>query len=80
VHGAIEPPYRGRGYVEKRRRVEGGVFKFLFLSVQISRTRFILRGGRFVTPRFSERIKTQKLFIKLYNYVCCTHATAYFIL
>jgi hypothetical protein len=28
----------------KRRRIEGGVFKFLFRSVQLPRTRFILRG------------------------------------
>jgi hypothetical protein len=41
---AMEPPYRGRGYMGKRGRVEGRIFKFLFQSVRISGTRFILRG------------------------------------
>jgi hypothetical protein len=44
VHSAMEPPYRGRSYLVKRRRVEGRVSKFLSRSVQISGTRFILRG------------------------------------
>jgi hypothetical protein len=30
VQGAMELPYRGRGYLGKRRRVEGRVSKFLF--------------------------------------------------
>jgi hypothetical protein len=44
VQGAMEPSPRGRSYLWKRRRVEGRVFKFLFLSVWILGTRFILRG------------------------------------
>jgi hypothetical protein len=44
VQGIRESPHRGRGYMGKRRRVEGRVFKFLFQYVQISRTRFILWG------------------------------------
>jgi hypothetical protein len=28
----------------KRRRVEGGIYEFLFRSIRISGTRFILRG------------------------------------
>jgi hypothetical protein len=35
--------HRG-SYMGKRRRIEGKVFKFLFRSVRISGTRFILRG------------------------------------
>jgi hypothetical protein len=30
VQGAIESPHRGRSYLEKRRRIEGGVSKFHF--------------------------------------------------
>jgi hypothetical protein len=30
VQGAVEPPYRGRSYMGKGRRVEGRVSKFLF--------------------------------------------------
>jgi hypothetical protein len=33
VQGAMESPHRGRSYLGKRRRIEGGVFKFLFLSI-----------------------------------------------
>jgi hypothetical protein len=44
VQGAKEPSYRGRSYMGKRRRVEGIISKFLYRSVRISRTRFILRG------------------------------------
>jgi hypothetical protein len=36
--------------MEKGGRVEGSVSKFHFRSIQISGTRFILRGGRFVMP------------------------------
>jgi hypothetical protein len=43
VQGAMEPSYRGRSYLGKKGRVEGRVSKFLFLSIQISGTRFILR-------------------------------------
>jgi hypothetical protein len=45
VQGAMEPSYRGRSYMGKRRGVEGRVYKFLFRSIRISGTRFILRGG-----------------------------------
>jgi hypothetical protein len=44
VQGAMESPHRGRSYLGKRRRIEGGVSKFLFRSIRISETRFILRG------------------------------------
>jgi hypothetical protein len=44
VQGAMESTYQGRGYLGKRVRVEGRVSKFLFRSVRISGTRFILRG------------------------------------
>jgi hypothetical protein len=44
VQSAIESPYQGRGYLGMGRRVEGRVSKFLFRSVRISGTRFILRG------------------------------------
>jgi hypothetical protein len=44
VQGAMESPHRGRSYMGKRRRNKGGIFKFLFRSVRILRTRFILRG------------------------------------
>jgi hypothetical protein len=40
-NGVIRPR---KSYLGKRRRVEDRVFKFLFQSVQISGTRFILRG------------------------------------
>jgi hypothetical protein len=30
VQGAIESPHRGRSYLGKGRRIEGGVSKFLF--------------------------------------------------
>jgi hypothetical protein len=33
VQGAMESPHRGRSYLGKRRRIECGVFKFLFLSI-----------------------------------------------
>jgi hypothetical protein len=33
VHGTMESPHRGRSYMRKRRRVEGGVSKFLFQSI-----------------------------------------------
>jgi hypothetical protein len=33
VQGAMESPHRGRSYLGKRRRIESGVFKFLFLSI-----------------------------------------------
>jgi hypothetical protein len=33
VQGAMESPHQGRSYLGKRRRIEGGVFKFLFLSI-----------------------------------------------
>jgi hypothetical protein len=45
VQGATESPHRGRSYLGKRRRIEGGVSMFLFQSLRISRMRFILRGG-----------------------------------
>jgi hypothetical protein len=45
VQGVVESPYRGSSYLGKGRRVEGRFSKFLFRSVRISRTRFILRGG-----------------------------------
>jgi hypothetical protein len=44
MQGVMESPHRGRGYMGKRARVEGIVFKFLFRSVRNSGTRFILRG------------------------------------
>jgi hypothetical protein len=44
VQGEVEPPYRGRSYLGKGRRVEGRVSKFLFRSIGISRMRFISRG------------------------------------
>jgi hypothetical protein len=44
VQGALEPSYRGRRYMEKRRRVQIRVSKFLFRSIQISGMRFILGG------------------------------------
>jgi hypothetical protein len=44
VQGAMESPYRGRSYLGKGGRVEGRVSKFLFRSVRILGTRFILRG------------------------------------
>jgi hypothetical protein len=44
VQDAVESPYRGRSYLEKGRRFEGGVSKFLFRFIQISGMRFILRG------------------------------------
>jgi hypothetical protein len=44
VQGAMESPHRGRSYLGKRRRIEGEVSKFLFRSVRISVTRFILKG------------------------------------
>jgi hypothetical protein len=44
AQGAVESPYRGRSYLGKGRRVEDRVSKFLFRSVRISGTRFILRG------------------------------------
>jgi hypothetical protein len=39
IHGSHHTKYMG-----KRRRVEGRVSKFLFRSIRISGTRFILRG------------------------------------
>jgi hypothetical protein len=50
VQGAMESPHQGRSYLGKRRRVEGRVSNFLFQSIQISGTRFILGGGRFLMP------------------------------
>jgi hypothetical protein len=44
VQGAMEPPYRGRSYMGERKRVEDRVSKFLFRSIRISETGFILRG------------------------------------
>jgi hypothetical protein len=32
-----------------------------------------------VTPYFSERIKTPEIIYEINIYVCCTHATAYFM-
>jgi hypothetical protein len=79
VQGAMESPHRGRGYMGKRRRVDGRVSKFLFRSVRISGTRFILRGrGRFVTPYFSKRREPYK-FIYLNKYlIVAFHVDAYF--
>jgi hypothetical protein len=77
VQGAMESPHRGRSYLGKRIRVEGRVSKFLFRSVRISGTRFILRG-RFVTPYFSKRIEFYK-FMYLNKYSIVTfHVDAYF--
>jgi hypothetical protein len=51
VQGAMESPHRGRSYLGKIRRGEGGVSMFLFRSDRTLGTRFILGGGgRFVTP------------------------------
>jgi hypothetical protein len=78
VQGAMESPHRGRSYLEKSRRVEGRVSKFLFQTVRISGTRFILRGGWFVTPCFSKRIEFYK-FIYLNKYLFVVfHADACF--
>jgi hypothetical protein len=44
VRGAMEPSYRGRSYLGERRRIEDNISMFLFRSIQISGTRFILRG------------------------------------
>jgi hypothetical protein len=33
VQGAMKSPHRGSSYLEKRRRIEGGVSKFLFRSI-----------------------------------------------
>jgi hypothetical protein len=41
----------------KGRRVEGRISKFLFRSVQISGTRFILRGVGLYNPDFHKEIK-----------------------
>jgi hypothetical protein len=43
VQGAVEPSYRARSYLGERRRIQGRVSEFLFRSVRISGTRFILR-------------------------------------
>jgi hypothetical protein len=40
----MESSHRGRSYLGKRRRIECRVSEFLFLSVRISRSRFILSG------------------------------------
>jgi hypothetical protein len=44
VQGAVEPSSRGKSYLGEKRRIQGRVFEFLFRSVRISGTRFILRG------------------------------------
>jgi hypothetical protein len=63
VKGAMESPHRGRGYLGKRRRVEGRVSKFLFQSIRISGDEIHFKGGRFLTPYFSKRIEFYKLYI-----------------
>jgi hypothetical protein len=66
----------------ERRRAEGKISRFLFRSVRISTTRFILRegGGRFVTHYFSQRNKTLEIiYLNKEKYVHYIHAAAYFI-
>jgi hypothetical protein len=63
VQGAMESSYRGRRNLGKGRRIEGKVSMFLFRSVRILGTRFILMGGRFVTPLFSQENKTLKNYL-----------------
>jgi hypothetical protein len=50
VQGAMESPHRGRGYLGKRRRVEGRVSKFFFLIRPNLEDEIHFKGGRFVTP------------------------------
>jgi hypothetical protein len=64
VQGAMESPHWGRSYMGKRRKIEGGVSKFLFWSIRISRMRFILWGVGLSRPNFHRELNSRK------NQVC----------
>jgi hypothetical protein len=65
VQGSMEPPQRRRGHLGMRRRLEGKVSRLLCKLVQISGTRFLLRGVGLLRPETCEFRKILKLlFLK----------------
>jgi hypothetical protein len=44
VQGLVEPPYRRRSHLGKRRRTEGRIYKLHCRVIWISRERFLIRG------------------------------------
>jgi hypothetical protein len=57
----MEQSYRRRSYLGKRRSTKGRVLRNLFQSLRISKARFILMGGTFVTPCFHKILKLVKI-------------------